>query len=42
MGYDLKQIDDAVMSTQSLNKDDVLNDLATSGSWIESLFEIEP
>ena len=31
MGYDLKQIDDAVISTQSANRDDILDTLASSG-----------
>ena len=31
MGYDLKQIDDAVISTQSANRDDILDKLASSG-----------
>ena len=31
MGYDLKQIDDAVISSQSANRDDVLDKLASTG-----------
>ena len=36
MGYDLKQIDDAVISTQSANRDDILDKLASSGIyWVD-------
>ena len=34
MGYDLKQIDDAVISTQSANRDDILDKLASSGIYM--------